>query len=678
MKKILFVLTLIFAFTISYAQNKENVSWTFSSKTLSNGNIELLFNAVISDGFRLYSPYNPQGASMPLTITLDENNAFTTDNKIIELQKPEEHYEEIFDATEKFFKGKASFKIIIKPTENKDFTVSGSLKGQACDEQFMCTMVRKNFSINVTAQKKKQQTVTKPIKKDSIKPKTKQEKDTVVINSEKKDSVQHVETIPISEQQQPNNQIIKPVSEDSLPKIFFIAFLAGLAAIFTPCVFPMIPMTVTYFLKDKSGKGKFHALIYGLSIILLYTLPVAILLILSNLLGGENFTASIFNLMSTHWLPNILFFIIFFIFALSFLGMFEIVMPSSLINKAEQRGDKGGLIGIFFLAFVLVLVSFSCTGPIVGSVLVESTSGGNFLKPITAMFGFSLAFAMPFTLFAFFPDIMKKLPKSGGWLNTVKVVLGFVELALGMKFLSVVDQTYHWHILDRETYLSIWIAIGIMLFLYLIGKLKLPHDNDLEHIKVPRILLSISTLSFIVYLIPGLFGAPLKALAGYIPPITTQDFVMTPNNVVTDNQSTLCKTPKYSDKLSLPFGIKAYFEYDEALECAKNMNKPLLLIFTGHGCVNCRKMEENVWSDSRVQNIMKKDYIICALYTDDRTLSEDGKHTIGEINSQFQEKQFHINAQPYYVIINPLNPNVPTKQPMAYNPDVESFINYLK
>ena len=526
--------------------------------------------------------------------------------------------------------------------------------------------------------KKKQQTVTKPIKKDSIKPKTEQEKDTVVINSEKKDSVQQVETIPISEQQQPNNQIIKPVSEDSLPKIFFIAFLAGLAAIFTPCVFPMIPMTVTYFLKDKSGKGKFHAFIYGLSIILLYTLPVAILLILSNLLGGENFTASIFNLMSTHWLPNILFFIIFFIFALSFLGMFEIVMPSSLINKAEQRGDKGGIIGIFFLAFVLVLVSFSCTGPIVGSVLVESTSGGNFLKPITAMFGFSLAFAMPFTLFAFFPDIMKKLPKSGGWLNTVKVVLGFVELALGMKFLSVVDQTYHWHILDRETYLSIWIAIGIMLFLYLIGKLKLPHDSDLEHIKVPRILLSISTLSFIVYLIPGLFGAPLKALAGYIPPITTQDFVMTPNNVVTDNQSTLCKTPKYSDKLSLPFGIKAYFEYDEALECAKNMNKPLLLIFTGHGCVNCRKMEENVWSDSRVQNIMKKDYIICALYTDDRTMSEDGKNTIGEINSQFQEKQFHINAQPYYVIINAINPNTPTKQPMAYNPDVESFINYLK
>ena len=473
-------------------------------------------------------------------------------------------------------------------------------------------------------------------------------------------------------------QPVKTENEDSLLKIFLIAFLAGLAAIFTPCVFPMIPMTVTYFLKDKSGKGKFHAMVYGLSIILLYTLPVAILIILSNLLGGENFTASIFNTLSTHWLPNVIFFIIFFVFALSFLGMFEIVMPSSLINRAEKRGDKGGLIGVFFLAFVLVLVSFSCTGPIVGSVLVESTAGNNFLKPVTAMFGFSLAFAMPFTLFAFFPEIMKKLPKSGGWLNTVKVVLGFIELALGLKFLSVADQTYHWHILDRETYLAIWIAIGIMLFLYLIGKLKLPNDSDLEHIKVPRILLAVLTLSFTFYMIPGMFGAPLKALAGYIPPITTQDFVMTANSQTTTTETTLCTTPKYSDKLALPFGIKAYFEYNEALACAKSQNKPVLLIFTGHGCVNCHKMEENVWSDSGVQSIMKNDFVVCALYTDDRTLSEDGKQTIGEINSDFQEEKFKINAQPYYVILNPQTPDVPLKQPMAYNPDIESFKEFLK
>lgn len=471
---------------------------------------------------------------------------------------------------------------------------------------------------------------------------------------------------------------------DSLWKVFLIAFLAGLAAIFTPCVFPMIPMTVTFFLKDKSGKGKLHAFIYGISIILLYTLPVAILIILSNLLGGENFTANIFNALSTHWLPNIIFFIIFFIFALSFLGMFEIVMPSSLINKAEKRGDKGGLIGVFFLAFVLVLVSFSCTGPIVGSVLVESTTGGSFLKPITAMFGFSLAFAMPFTLFAFFPEIMKKLPKSGGWLNTVKVILGFTELALGLKFLSVADQTYHWHLLDRETFLAIWIAIGIIMFLYLIGKLKLPNDSDLEHIKVPRLLLAVLTLSFVIYLIPGMFGAPLKALAGYIPPITTQDFVLNTNSISvseeknsTSLETTLCNTPKYSDKLALPFGLKSYFEYNEALECAKSQNKPLLLIFTGHGCVNCRKMEENVWSDPRVQKVMKTDFVLCALYTDDRTMSDDGKNSIGDVNSDFQEEKFQINAQPYYVIIDPENPDTPLKEPMAYNPDIENFLEFL-
>jgi thiol:disulfide interchange protein DsbD len=279
---------------------------------------------------------------------------------------------------------------------------------------------------------------------------------------------------------------------------------------------------------------------------------------------------------------------------------------------------------------------------------------------------------------------MKKLPKSGGWLNTVKVILGFTELALGLKFLSVADQTYHWHLLDRETFLAIWIAIGIIMFLYLIGKLKLPNDSDLEHIKVPRLLLAVLTLSFVVYLIPGMFGAPLKALAGYIPPITTQDFVLNTNSISvseeknsTSLETTLCNTPKYSDKLALPFGLKSYFEYNEALECAKSQNKPLLLIFTGHGCVNCRKMEENVWSDPRVQKVMKTDFVLCALYTDDRTMSDDGKNSIGDVNSDFQEEKFQINAQPYYVIIDPENPDTPLKEPMAYNPDIENFLEFL-
>jgi thiol:disulfide interchange protein DsbD len=463
--------------------------------------------------------------------------------------------------------------------------------------------------------------------------------------------------------------------------VFAIAFLAGLAAIFTPCVFPMIPMTVTFFLKDKSGKGKMNALIYGLSIVLLYTLPVAILIIISNMIGGATFTAGIFNALSTHWLPNIIFFVIFMVFALSFLGMFEIVLPSSIINRAEQRGDKGGLIGVFFLAFVLVLVSFSCTGPIVGSVLVESASGGSsYIKPIVAILGFSIAFAMPFTLFAFFPEWLKQLPKSGGWLNTVKVVLGFVELALGLKFLSVADQTYHWHILDRETYLAIWIAIGFLLTAYLLGKLKLPHDSDLPHIKVPRLLLAIITLSFTIYMIPGLWGAPLKALAGYIPPITTQDFVIDNNETAAAPQSpttsNLCKKPLYSDFLKLPHGIQAYFEYNEAADCARRQNKPLLLVFTGHGCVNCRKMEENVWTDPRVSQKMQNDFVLCALYTDDRTKSADGTHTIGEVNTEIQISKYNINAQPYYVIVDP-NTGAMLKTPMSYNPDVESVLQWM-
>ena len=704
-KYLLLILTLICAATITAtAQQNVTVLWNCSSKTLPNGNVELLFDATIPDGFRLYSPYNPEGASKPLLIKFDDKTKFTTDGKIIELQKPTEHYEDVFEVTEKFFKGNAKFKIVIKPTVNEPFTVDGKFDGQVCNDQFFCAMVRDEFHINVTPQKPKSKDTEKkneiaPAKPDQKTPSEPQKRQT------DKDSgnVQLIDTatttptdtaaavsavVPNDPKNDTTSTAASAVNvpttttdNESLWWVFAIAFLAGLAAIFTPCVFPMIPMTVTFFLKDKSGKGKMNALIYGISIVLLYTLPVAILILISNMIGGATFTAGIFNALSTHWLPNIIFFVIFMVFALSFLGMFEIVLPSSIINRAEQRGDKGGLIGVFFLAFVLVLVSFSCTGPIVGSVLVESASGGSsYIKPIVAILGFSIAFAMPFTLFAFFPEILKKLPKSGGWLNTVKVVLGFVELALGLKFLSVADQTYHWHILDRETYLAIWIAIGFLLTAYLLGKLKLPHDSDLPHIKVPRLLLAIVTLSFTVYMIPGLWGAPLKALAGYIPPITTQDFVINNDETAAAPQlpttSNLCKKPLYSDFLKLPHGIQAYFEYNEAADCAKKQNKPLLLVFTGHGCVNCRKMEENVWTDPRVSQKMQNDFVLCALYTDDRTKSADGVNTIGEVNTEIQISKYNINAQPYYVIVDP-NTGAMLKEPMSYNPDVESVLTWM-
>lgn len=697
MRKYLFlILTFICATITATAQPNATVLWNCSSKTLSNGNVELIFDATIPDGFRLYSPYNPEGASKPLMITFDNKDNFSTDGKIIELQKPEEHYEEVFEVTEKYFKKNAKFKIVIKPSVNEPFTVDGKFDGQVCNDQFFCAMVRDEFHINVTPQKPKSKdtekkneiTPAEPVKK--VDPATTTPADTAVATTiALSDTTTAVSSVVTADSKKDTTTTAtsavdvpsQNADNESLWWVFAIAFLAGLAAIFTPCVFPMIPMTVTFFLKDKSGKGKFNALIYGISIILLYTLPVAILIIISNMIGGATFTAGIFNALSTHWLPNIIFFVIFMVFALSFLGMFEIVLPSSIINRAEQRGDKGGLIGVFFLAFVLVLVSFSCTGPIVGSVLVESASGGSsYIKPIVAILGFSIAFAMPFTLFAFFPEWLKQLPKSGGWLNTVKVVLGFVELALGLKFLSVADQTYHWHILDRETYLAIWIAIGLLLTAYLLGKLKLPNDSDIPHIKVPRLILAIITLSFTVYMIPGLWGAPLKALAGYIPPITTQDFVIDNNETSAAPQSpttsNLCKKPLYSDFLKLPHGIEAYFEYNEAADCARRQNKPLLLVFTGHGCVNCRKMEENVWTDPRVSQKMQNDFVLCALYTDDRTKSADGTHTIGEVNTEIQISKYNINAQPYYVIVDP-NTGSMLKTPMSYNPDVESVLQWL-
>lgn len=684
MRKALFSIFLTLLCVIAIAQ--DNVTWTYSSNTLKNGDIELIFDATIIPGYHLYSPYNPAGASMPLSIKIEPDDNFSTDGKIKELSKFVEHYEEIFDVTERYFEGNAKFSIVIKPKSAEPFTVSGKVKGQVCNDEFTCAMVSDEFSIVCTPAKPKNEEpkTTEIPKSETIKagmgimqaPPSTQDTANAIAAEEPASASE----IPVVGPSEPTKTQAPTQPTGNLWTTFLLAFAAGLAAIFTPCVFPMIPMTVSFFIKDKTGKGKRNALIYGLSIVALYTLPVAILILLSTLIGGENFTAGIFNALSTHWLPNIIFFVIFFIFALSFLGMFEIVLPSSIINKAEKRGDKGGLIGIFFLAFVLVLVSFSCTGPIVGTVLVESASGNNFLKPIIAILGFSIAFAMPFTLFAFFPEVMKKMPKSGGWMNTMKAILGFVELALGLKFLSVADQTYHWHILDRETYLAIWIAIGMLLTLYLIGKLRLPNDDDMPHIKVPRLILAIITLSFTIYMIPGLWGAPLKALSGYIPPITTQDFVIgapgSSQEPLATNGSRLCGTPQYADVLRLPHGMESYFEYGEALGCARKQGKPMLLIFTGHGCVNCRKMEENVWSDPRVRQKMQQDFVMCSLFTDDRTISADGHKTIGEVNTELQISKFQINAQPYYVILDPKT-ETPMVQPQGYNPSVEDFIKYL-
>ncbi|MBQ6957295.1 MAG: thioredoxin family protein [Bacteroidales bacterium] len=480
----------------------------------------------------------------------------------------------------------------------------------------------------------------------------------------------------------------------------------GFVALLTPCVFPMIPMTVSFFLKQnqvaegeekKKGRGKWLASIFGLSIVGLYTIPIAVIILITYFAGGEAVTADIFNWLATHWLPNIIFFLIFMIFAASFFGAFEITLPSSWLNKSDAKSNKGGLGGVFFVALTLVLVSFSCTGPIVGSVLIKSTQG-QFWEPIITMLAFSIAFALPFTLLAFAPSLLDKLPKSGGWLNSVKVVLGFVEVALGFKFLSVADQTYHWGLLDREVYLAIWIVVFFLLGLYLLGKIKFAYDSPVEHLSVFRLILVIVVFTFVVYMIPGMWGAPLKALSGYLPPITTQDFVLDPNQhagggttyVVgqpADNESGIPNHRKYADFLHMPYDIPAFFDYEEARAYAAKVGKPVLLDFTGHGCVNCREMESRVWSDPRVLKMMKNDYVVCSLYGDDKKVldekdwvtTEDGKvlKSLGKINSYFMMKRYHVNAQPYYVILDPVTEKnkVPAR---SYNLDVDEYVAFLE
>ena len=466
------------------------------------------------------------------------------------------------------------------------------------------------------------------------------------------------------------------------------AILWGFAMLLTPCVFPMVPMTVSFFMKgsENVAAGRFKAAMYGLFIVLLYTVPISVIIMLTRIIGGDAVTADIFNWLSTHWLPNIIFFIVFMVFAASFFGAFEITLPESIVNKSDRNSDKKGLAGVFFMALTLVLVSFSCTGPIVGSVLIKSTQG-EFWEPMVTMLAFSLAFALPFTVLAFFPSLLKKFKKSGGsWLNSVKVVLGFVEVALGLKFLSVADQTYHWGILDREVYLAIWIVVFTLLGLYLLGKIRFAHDEPLEYLKVPRLALAIGVFSFVVYLIPGMWGAPLKALSGYMPPITTQDFVIGQNSGTSHSVDAAPVTDSEYG-LHLPLGLQGYFSLEDGLEAAKKAGKPVFVDVTGHGCVNCREMESRVWSDPTVLGMLKNNFVVVALYTVEKqkldkedyvTDAETGKvyKDLGRANSYLARTKWNVNAQPNYVLLSPDGEMlVPVR---GYDLSIDGFVEFLQ
>lgn len=456
------------------------------------------------------------------------------------------------------------------------------------------------------------------------------------------------------------------------------AILWGFAMLLTPCVFPMVPMTVSFFLKgsDNPASGRFKAFMYGLFIVLLYTVPISLIILITRVIGGDAVTADIFNWLSTHWLPNILFFVVFMIFAASFFGAFEITLPASWTTKTDAKSGRGGLGGVFFMALTLVLVSFSCTGPIVGSVLLKSTHG-EFWTPMVTMLAFSIAFALPFTIFALFPQLLKKM-KGGGWLNSVKVVLGFVEIALGLKFLSIADQTYGWGILNREVYLAIWIVVFSLLGFYLLGKLRFKYDSPLEHISLVRLVLAIGVFTFVVWMIPGMFGAPLKALSGYLPPMESQEFVLSsgaPSPIAAPGNGTV----------ELPQGLHGYETLEEGLAEASRTGKPVFVDITGKGCTNCREMEARVWSDPRVRELLDKRFVLVALHCDDHTrapesswLTTDSGKVLkewGKINSYIARTRFNANAQPTYVLLTPDGEIIAERN---YNLDTDAYVAFLK
>ncbi len=667
-----------------YAQILTPTKWTWqvSDNAIKVGDeIDLIFKVTIDKDWYIYAnEFDADCGPMHTTVTLNPDAGFKVIGTLKAI-KPTAKHDEIFDCDVKIFKNTAEFRQKIKVL-SANLKLSGVYDGQVCTEvEGKCIPFDGEFSfadISVTGGGKVKE--VKEVKKEEPQPE---------IVPVTKDTTQLKTPSPPGGGQ--GGEVRGPTLDktilegestfgnDSFWTLLVLAFIAGLTSLITPCVFPMIPMTVTFFLKDTQTKreGIKKAIIFGLSIIVLYSSAGTLFAII---LGPEGL-----NALATNWALNLFIFLVFIIFALSFFGLFEITVPYQLVNKVDRQAEKGGLVGIFFMAFTLVLISFSCTVPIVGSVLALS-AGGQILKPILMMFSYSLAFALPFTFFAFFPELIKSMPKSGGWLNAVKVTLGFLELALALKFFSIADQAYHWGLLDRDVNIALWVVIFSLLGFYLLGKIRLPHDSILEKIPVTRLLLAITVFTFVIYLVPGLWGAPLKALAGYLPPQYTNDFDLVALTRKT-RVNEICEQPKYADFLHLPHGLQGYFDYEQALKCAREQNKPLFIDFTGHGCTNCREMEAVVWSDPAVLERLKNDFVIVALYVDDKTeLPEsewftskyDGKvkKTIGKKNADLQIANLENNAQPFYVLLD--TDERVLAWPYGYNRSVEDFVRFLE
>ena len=698
LKKIVCLSALLLAALHGTAQPADPVSWSVAVSESGDGISRIVFKARIAEPWHMYDTGPYDGGPNATAFTFEPNADVTLLGGIEQLSKPVRVYDSLFAMEIGYFEKNAEFVQKVRVAPGRETTLKAVVEWMACDDESCLPPADRTFSIPLkaaavqTAAGGASATPAAPVSATGNSSAVAQAGDMTTTDTAADTVVNAVPDADSAVVSQPLLQPDAPVGGGTLWSAIIEAILWGFAALLTPCVFPMIPMTVSFFLKGSGNRarGRLMAALYGMCIVALYTLPIAVIILITKLVGGDAVTADIFNWLATHWIPNVIFFLVFMVFAASFFGAFEITLPGWLVNKSDSKADKGGLVGLFFMALTLVLVSFSCTGPIVGSVLIKSTSG-EVWAPVITMFAFSVAFALPFTLFALFPSVLNNLPKSGGWLNSVKVVLGFLELALGLKFLSVADQTYHWGILDREVYLALWIVIFTLLGFYLLGKIRFKHDSEVQSVGVTRLLLAIVTFSFVVYLLPGMWGAPLRGLSGYLPPLHTQDFVLDAAESPAGNSGggkagDAFPVARHSDILNLPHGLNGFFDYDEALAYARKVHKPLFVDYTGHGCVNCREMEARVWADPQVLQLLRNDFVIVALYSDDKkelpenewVTAETGRvlKSIGKINAYIAHKRFGINSQPYYMILGPDGEQLAPGR--GYNLDVDQFVAFLR
>lgn len=680
MKKLFSILLLVFVTLAVQAQIHQPVKWKIKLEDSKTAEKEIVFTATIEKGWHLYDMNLPEGGPVSTSFTFETLQGAELIGQPVSNIKPTVVYDEQFAMDLRWFPGAVTFTQKVKILDPKKFKIEGEVEFMVCNDETCLPPDRESFAFDSKNTKLTLPAEAPVVEKEDV---TKEQPDTNLVVEEGKnlttpDPVAKEEKVivnpekitnaltndaalwtPVIDELKAFGDTTVTATDTSWLFIFFAGFLGGLIALLTPCVWPMIPMTVSFFLKRTKDRKKAirDALTYGLSIIVIY-------LVMGLLITGI-FGASALNDLSTNAIFNIIFFLLLVVFAISFFGAFEMVLPASWTTKLDSKADSTtGILSIFFMSFTLVLVSFSCTGPIIGTLLVQAASMGTAVGPAIGMFGFALALSIPFSLFAIFPNMLQSMPKSGGWLNSVKVVLGFLELALALKFLSVADLAYGWRLLDREVFIVLWIVIFVLLGFYLLGKIKFSHDSDVKYVSVPRLFMAIISFAFAVYMVPGLWGAPLKSISAFAPPLYTQDFSL------------------YDDEVHA-----AYDDYESGMAKAKLLNKPVMIDFSGFGCVNCRKMEASVWTDPKVKQILENDYVLITLMVDDKTklphpieIEEHGKvrklKTIGDKWSYLQRSKFGANAQPFYILLNdegkPLGPSY------AFNEDVSKYIQFLE